>query len=411
MLIDDWFEVLSQEVGDSLESSYTKGWHAEKTILLHLKDILMEEGKIAPYDGRKLEPLRLMRAGPNIFFVDIGHLESSTTKSGRILCGSTDGTIREIVTGLRLPYGISVHFANKRLYWSDIADGTISSCSYNGRKIRRLVHKNGDAAPKQIAIDQASAQIYWTQSEGAQILRCNADGTHIECILEIGADSSAILQESKPSPNGITLDPSRRHFYWSRPSQKDPSKHQIQRASMDLPSGSSPARRDDVETLFDDLPQVQDIDFVPVYQELYWSIRSARTTQIYRGYVGPCPDYGMDKKNVVIADLKGLGWLKVDPKSGHFYTTCVIGTLSRFDMTTGQGEVRMYSNENAAFAGVALMYADLDWKQEGSEKAASDESGSDGKVGCESLKGEIVGMDGADDLNSESTGTLSTTSS
>lgn len=365
---------------------------------------------MAPYAGRGSKPISLMRPGPNIFFVDIGHLESAAAKCGRILCGSTDGTVREVVTNLCLPYGLSVDYASKRVYWSDLAEGTISSCNYDGKQPRIMVPKNGDAAPKQIAIDQTNSQIYWNQSEGTQILRCNADGTHIECVLDIGVNGAGYLPGPNLSPNGIAVDPSRRHFYWSRPSRNRPDKHMIQRASMDLPAGFSPSRQKDVETLFDGLALIHDIDFVPVFDELYWSVKHGVRTEIHRGYVGTCPDYGMHKQNVVIKDLKGTGWLRVDPKSGHFYTTCVVGSLTRYDMTTGKGEFKMYKNDNASFAGLSLMYGDLDWRREACEEAASGESGTESQSAYKSAKGRIIGLDGADDLNSESTGTLSSVS-
>ena len=124
---------------------------------------------------------------------------------------------------------------------------------------------------------------------------------------------------------------------------------------MDLPSDSTPFQRKDTETVFDDLPEILDIDFVPVFDELYWSAKG-KGTEIHRGYVGPCVNVDMESQDIVVGDLKGMGWIKVDPKGGHVYTTCLRGLLTRFDMTTGKGEFRIYRDRDGAFAGIALMY-------------------------------------------------------
>ena len=384
-----------------IERNYATKNELGGTILSHLKEVLSEEGKLAPfspYDGLELRPHGLVanlskpfqRAGPDIYFVDIGRLEDSKVDYGRILRGSTDGTIRTVVSDLRLPYGLAIHYASKRIFWSDLADGTITSCTFAGRSIRTIVPRDDRAAPKQLAVDQTKSQMYWTQSEGTQILRCNTDGTCIEALIETNSSSTMNRSNQPTWPNGITLDSSRRHFYWSQRSHSNPSKYRIQRASMDLSSGSTPFQREDIETVFDDLPEILDIDFVPVFDELYWSAKG-EGTEIHRGYVGTCVNADMETQDIVVGDLKGMGWIKVDPKAGHVYTTCLRGLLTRFDMTTGEGESRLYRDEDGTFAGIALVYGGS-----GSE-AVMDEDEDEDRGEGEEAKIVCHGMDGADE--------------
>ena len=109
---------------------------------------------------------------------------------------------------------------------------------------------------------------------------------------------------------------------------------------MELSPGSNSFQRREIEIVFDDLPEIFDIDFVPVFDEIYWSARKEDTermvTEIHRGYVGFVKAYSDEKQDIVAGDLKGMGWLKVDPKGGHVYTTCLRGVIARFDMTTGE---------------------------------------------------------------------------
>ena len=409
-MIATWFDNLGRNFDYIIERSYTTKQDLGRSILSHLKERLSEEGKLAPfspYDGLELTPYGLVanltkplqRAGPTIYFVDIGRLDDSKTDFGRILCGSTDGTIRVVASNLRLPYGLAIHFASERVYWSDLADGTITSCTLAGKSVRTILPRGGRAAPKQLAVDQTNSQIYWTQSEGTQILRCNIDGTSIETLFETET-GYAIDRSNSPSwPNGIAIDPLRRNFYWSQQSPKNPQKYCIYRASMDMPLGSTPSQRRDVEMVFDDLAEVLDIEFVPVFDELYWSAKD-EGTEIRRGYVGPCVNVDMESQGIVVGDMKGMGWIKVDPKGGHVYTTCLRGALTRFDMTTGEGESRLYRDRDAAFAGIALMYGGPSW-----EEVAEGEDEDKGEGA------QIVwhGLDGAEDtpretsLSSEST--------
>ena len=407
LFIEIWFKELDRDMGDVFENSYKKPEGMKKTIVAHLKDIFIAQGSMAPYSGPRQEPLRLARAGPNIFFVDLGHLEGE--RCGRILCGSTDGMVREILTNLRLPYALSIHLASKRIFWSDVAEGTISSCDFSGKSTRIIVREDDGSSPKQVVIDQVDSKVYWTQSESTEIMRCDLDGTHIECVIEVDADDAVISSAPKIIPNGITLDQSRRHVYWSQPSPKTPDKNLIRRAPMNRTCNSPPSCRDDVETLFEDLPQVLDIDFVPVFDEIYWSVRDGPTARIHRGYVGTCPDYGMAKQNLVVQDLRGLGWLKVDPKCGHFYSTSVMGTINRYDMATGDGELNLFHDRKGAFAGIGFMEGLLEWEGDGwCDQVSSDESNEDPDTSdYKKGGGRVIGMDGANDINSESTGTLS----
>lgn len=352
--LDNWFVTINQLFGILIVSTYMSANLDGGTVLSQLKDIFSSAAKVPHFDfydgliaGIQGEQLTaklstpLQRVGPDIYFADTGFdTPGACLALGRIVCSSTDGTVRVLAKDLNLPFGIDIHFATKTVYWSDLVDCNINACSLSGGSRRVVVPNDGLPAPEQIAIDQVASQMYWTQKDATQIRRSNLDGTSIEVVFD--ADVPSSLPGPKGWPNGFALDPSRRHIYWSRPQPDNEQKFRILRTSMDLPSGCTTGQRQDIEVVFDDLPEIGNIDFVPVFDELYWSTqgRSAMHagSEIHRGIVNPCGCYGNENRKVVLRDLDEMRLLKVDPKAGHVYTTCLRGILARFDMSTWNNE-------------------------------------------------------------------------
>lgn len=350
--LESCFLDVSKRFGAFVESRYMTIQYRGQPVLSQLKDIFSNAAEFpppSPYNslGVRLPDngmttkvsATLHRVGPDIYFVNIEvgpHLRDGPMGLGKILCNSPDLGVRVLVEHLSLPYDLDIHFATETIYWTDLMDYNITACNLAGESKRVIVPKSGRHAPAQIMIDQVASQIYWTHYEGAQILRSNLDGTCIEVVFETSVSRPLIPGKLV---HAFSLDPARRQVCWSQPQPESETNYCILRTSMDLPPGSTGADRRDIEIIFDNLPEVFDIDFVPVFDELYWSAYTDSTRmamEVRWGDIGPCETYRDEKHNVVLRNLQDTKWLRVDPQAGHVYTTSFHGVLARFDMTTGK---------------------------------------------------------------------------
>jgi hypothetical protein len=198
---------------------------------------------------------------------------------GRIHSMGPDGSERKvIVDGCHLPDGIAVDTAAGHIYWTNMGtspgtnDGSIERADLDGGSRRMIVPPGATFTPKQIQIDKKNDKLYWCDREGMRVMRCNLDGSRIETLIETGRGDTDRRDQTRWCV-GITLDPERRHIYWTQKGPDNGELGRIFRAGLDLPWGQSADERTDIEVFFDRLPEPIDLELDLENRVLYWTDR------------------------------------------------------------------------------------------------------------------------------------------
>ena len=213
---------------------------------------------------------------------------SGATRSGRLflleLSGdcihsmNPDGSDRKtIVTDCRLPDGIAVDVAAGHIYWTNMGvpplnDGSIERADLDGANRKVIVPPGSTHTPKQLHLDKANGKLYWGDREGMRVMRANLDGSQVETLVERGRSDKDMSDQMRWCV-GITVDPKLKKFYWTQKGPDNAGVGRIFRANIDIPKGESPAKRSDIEVLFDQLPEPIDLELDVANRILYWTDR------------------------------------------------------------------------------------------------------------------------------------------
>ena len=283
---------------------------------------------------------------------------SSDTRSGRLflleLSGdrihamNPDGTDRKtIVTNCHLPDGIVVDAQAGHIYWTNMGipnrdDGSIERADLDGRNRRVIVPQGVTHTPKQIHLDKESGKLYWCDREGMRVMRANLDGSQVETLVETGRGDGD-RRDQDGWGVGITVDPKHKKIYWT---QKGPTKGgtgRLCRANVEIPRGESPAKRSDIEVLFDRLPEPIDLELDVSDRILYWTDRGdpPRGNTVNRVPV--------DKKaepEILIAHLmEGIG-IALDRSGNRMFVTDFAGSVYSADLDGKNERNFLYAQGN-----------------------------------------------------------------
>jgi len=207
-----------------------------------------------------------------------GRLFVLELSGGRIHSMNIDGSDRKtIVTDCRLPDGIAVDTRAGHIYWTNMGvpsdnDGSIERSDIDGKNRRVIVPRGETHTPKQIQLDKPNGKLYWSDREGMRVMRANLDGTEIETLVKTG-DGADDRRDATRWCVGMTIDPKRRHIYWTQKGPDNAGLGRILRAGIDIPKAQTPATRTDIEVLYDGLPEPIDLEFDHKNRLLYWTDR------------------------------------------------------------------------------------------------------------------------------------------
>ena len=269
---------------------------------------------------------------------------TAATRSGRLflleLSGDRihsmipDGSDRKtIVTNCRLPDGIVVDAEEGHIYWTNMGipkldDGSIERADLDGGNRKIIVPQGVTHTPKQIHLDKKNGKLYWSDREGMRVMRVNLDGSQVETLVETGRGDVDRRDETRWCV-GITIDPKFGKIYWT---QKGPTKGglgRLCRANIDIPKGESPAKRSDIEVLFDRLPEPIDLELDLENRVLYWTDRGdpPRGNTVNRAPI--------DKKaapEILITHLmEGIG-IALDVPGNRMFVTDFAGSVYSADL-------------------------------------------------------------------------------
>jgi len=207
-----------------------------------------------------------------------GRLFVLDLSGGRVFSMNPDGSdSKTLVTGCRLPDGIAVDVEAGHLYWSDMGvanrnDGKIERADLGGGNRRTIVPEGATFTPKQIHLEKRNRKLYWSDREGMRVMRANLDGSQIETLVETGR-GDADRSNSSNWCVGIAVDADRGHIYWTQKGGDNAEHGRISRASIEIPTGQTPANRRDIAVLFEGLSDPIDLELDLANRVLYWTDR------------------------------------------------------------------------------------------------------------------------------------------
>jgi DNA-binding beta-propeller fold protein YncE len=281
-----------------------------------------------------------------IYFLDVA--------IGRVLSANTDGSDLKTVVeeGRKLPDGLVVDTPAGHLYWTNMGnlkknDGSIFRSDLDGRNMTTIVPAGETFTPKQVQIEKTTGKLYWCDREGMRVMRANLDGSNIETLV----DSSQ--GDPRPGPDatkwcvGIAVDVDGGKIYWTQKGGDNAGEGRIFRANIEMPSGQTPTNRQDIELIYDGLPEPIDLDIDPTTRTLYWTDRGdpPRGNTVNRAPLDA--KSGKRKQPEIVFDhlMEGIG-LALDREGGRMFITDFAGTVYSANLDGSDRRTLLYGQGN-----------------------------------------------------------------
>ncbi len=262
-----------------------------------------------------------------LFFLDLS--------AGRILSANPDGSdLKTIVSeGRRLPDGIVVDVEASHIYWTNMGypsanDGSIERADLDGKNVTNIVPAGGTFTPKQLQLDKKGGKLYWSDREGMRVMRCDLDGSHVETLVDTSQGEDRPGKDQTKWCVGVAIDLERGKLYWT---QKGPDKAglgRIFRANLEIPEGQTPANRQDIEVLYNNLPEPIDLDLDLGNRIMYWTDRGdpPRGNTVNRAPMDAAPGARREPEIVFNHLMEGIG-LSLDLENKRMFLTDLGGSV------------------------------------------------------------------------------------
>jgi DNA-binding beta-propeller fold protein YncE len=290
-----------------------------------------------------------------IFFLDLG--------GGRVLSANPDGSDLKtiVVEGRKFPDGLVVDIAAGHLYWTNMGnfkenDGSILRSDLDGKNVTTIVPPGGVFTPKQLQIEKKAGKLYWCDREGMRVMRANLDGSNIETLVDTSHGDPRPGPDAKKWCVGIALDVEGGKFYWTQKGESKSGTGQILRANIENPQSETPANRQDIELLYDRLPEPIDLDIAPTARMLYWTDRGdpPRGDTVSRAPLDSPPGRRKAPEIVFSHLMEGIG-LALDVKGGRMFITDFAGTVYSANLDGSNKKTLLFAEGN--LTGIA--YAEI----------------------------------------------------
>jgi DNA-binding beta-propeller fold protein YncE len=291
-----------------------------------------------------------------IFFLDLG--------GGRLLSANPDGSdLRTIIEEGRdkLPDGLAIDVAAGHIYWTNMGnfrlnDGSILRSDLDGRNMTTIVPPGGTFTPKQLQIETTTGKLYWCDREGMRVMRCNLDGSHIETLVDSSQGDARPGSDATKTCVGIAVDVEGGKFYWTQKGGTKAGKGRLFRANIETPKGQTPSTRQDIELIYDALPEPIDLDIDQTTRRLYWTDRGdpPRGNTVNRAPLDSLPGQRPAPEIVFKHLMEGIG-LALDLKNGRMFITDFAGTVYSANLDGSNQKTLLVAQGN--LTGIA--YAEL----------------------------------------------------
>jgi DNA-binding beta-propeller fold protein YncE len=179
--------------------------------------------------------------------------------------------------------------------------------------------------PKQLKLDKQGGKIYWSDREGMRIMRANFNGSDVETLVDTSKGDARPGRDPKKWCVGIAVDHDGGKVYWTQKGGDNAGDGRIFRANLEIPKGESPAKRSDVEVLFDELPEPIDLDLDLRKRRIYWTDRgnAPKGNTVSRASM----DKPGKRPKILVNDLmEGIG-LSLDLKGGRMFFADLGGSI------------------------------------------------------------------------------------
>jgi DNA-binding beta-propeller fold protein YncE len=292
-----------------------------------------------------------------------GRLFVLDVSAGRVLSCKPDGSdLKTIVSeGRRLPDGIAVDVAGGHIYWTNMGnpvanDGSIERADLDGKNLKHIVPPGGTFTPKQLQLDKKNGKLYWCDREGMRVMRSNLDGSKIETLVDTSEGEARPGKDLKKWCVGIALDVERGKVYWTQKGADKAGQGRIFRSNLEIPEGQTPANRQDIEVLYNNLPEPIDLDLDLGNRIMYWTDRGdpPRGNTVNRAPMDATNGNRPEPEIVFNHLMEGIG-LALDLDNGRMFVTDLAGSVYSANLDGSNKKPLLFAQGN--LTGIA--YAEL----------------------------------------------------
>ncbi|KAF0849469.1 hypothetical protein [Nocardia caishijiensis] len=261
-----------------------------------------------------------------------------------MLAVSLDGSnVRTLVSGLdQMPDGIVVDRVRGHIYWTNMGrpdpggrpgiepdfyarTGSLERVDLDGGNRTTILPPGSFTTGKQLTADFEAGRLYWCDREGMAVLSCDLTGDDLRPLVVTGTDP----QQQTNWCVGVCLDTDRRLLYWTQKGAPKAGEGRIFRAPLDLPVGTDPAARTDIELLWDGLPEPIDLELRG--HTLMWTDRGAEPD-------GNTLNEALVQPEVGSPTVLSRGYREAIGLTGfdaHFYVSDLGGSIRLVDLGAG----------------------------------------------------------------------------
>jgi DNA-binding beta-propeller fold protein YncE len=265
----------------------------------------------------------------------VGRLYFLDLAAGRVLTSNPDGSdLKTIISeGRKLPDGIVVDVAGGHIYWTNMGnpsrnDGSIDRADFDGGNITNIVPAGSTFTPKQLQLDAKNQKLYWSDREGMRVMRASLDGSKIETLVDTSQSDTRPGADARKWCVGIALDVEGGKLYWTQKGNDNAGQGRIFRASLEIPKGQTPANRQDIEVLYNNLPEPIDLDLDLGNRIMYWTDRGdpPRGNTVNRAPMDAAPGKRKEPEIVFNHLMEGIG-LSLDLANNRMFLTDLGGSV------------------------------------------------------------------------------------
>jgi hypothetical protein len=261
----------------------------------------------------------------------------------RLLSISTDGgDIQTLVADLGVaPDGIAIDPIHRHIFWTYMGtshegedffvnDGSIERIDFDGGNRTTIVPQGGTFTPKQMQCDAKRGFIYWCDREGMRVMRARVDGSEVTTLVQTGSTEED-SHDRRRHCVGVAVDPVGGLLYWTQKGKPDGGEGRILRTALDFPEDTDPAKRSDIEVLFDNLPEPIDLEWVEETGYLYWTDRGAPPAgnTLNRAFIRP--GQPMIREIILTGLHEGIG-LAIDRQNKRAFTSDLGGFVQMLSL-------------------------------------------------------------------------------
>ena len=287
---------------------------------------------------------------------------------GKMLVFDTEGNLLRTLVDVTggTPDGIAIDPFQRQIYWTNMGehweqnDGFIERIDFDGSNRTMIIPKGGTTTPKQLELDLTNKLIYWCDREGMRVMRSRMDGSAITTLVVAGQGKEDQKDETKHCV-GIAIDHRRGQIYWTQKGAPNSGTGRILRAGIELSSGEGPAKRTDIDVVFDQLPEPIDLEIEVDGDWLYWTDRGdpPKGNTLNRAYIaGDHKDDGAVE--MLDGNLKeGIG-LALDKRNNRAFVTDLGGNIYEFSLDGMQRKLLYAGKDGQGFTGIAYVAEGLE---------------------------------------------------